>query len=80
MLINVKKRKLTVQFNEEKVISNIFNVMKYPSDAPEQCHAIFEHFEDQLIEEETEKEEVDEDKVEGNNFSCVSMKLELLVC
>lgn len=67
-----------MQFNKENVIFNVFNAMKDPSDAPKQCEAIFEHFEEKLMEEETKEEEVDEKDVEGNSCNNISMKLELL--
>lgn len=46
-----------MQVNEEKVIFNVLNAMKYPAEVSDQCNAIFENFEDKLMEEEYEEEQ-----------------------
>lgn len=70
-LIDVKKGKLTMQVNNQKVIFNVFNVMKYPDENYEQCHAMNDYFEELLTEEEEymEIEKNEEEKEEPLNLS-----------
>lgn len=68
-----------MEVNEEKVIFNVLNAMKYPAEAPNQCKVIFEKFEDKLL-EESEEEKGEEEQGEEDTSMCeyVGAKHELL--
>lgn len=68
-----------MQVNEENVILNVLNAMKYAAEAPDRCHAIFENFEDKLMEEGS-NEEQPENEQEEEKITCdyVGSRHELL--